>query len=81
MWDQFDRYAVARYDNFQIESVANASANKNDYFLRISGYRVVPGEREAGDALGRYDGVMFGSDDRRIANEKCYTDFGKTGGW
>ncbi len=54
MWDQSNIHAVSHYDRFRITAEPHADG-ETDYRLSIGDYRVVPGERDAGDAMGRYD--------------------------
>ncbi len=76
LWDQEGKYASAHYDSFRIEAAGDA-----DYYLRVSGFRAVPGERTAGDSLSWFNGVKFGAADRPAATNSCYTGFANAGGW
>ncbi len=80
MLNQQDRFAVAHYDSFKIET-STASDGKLDYKLRVSGYRMVDGEQSAGDSLSRFDGALFSSYDRWRVSSYCKSLSGGMPGW
>ncbi len=81
LWDQDDRFAIARYGTFSLSSQLDAAANLNDYTLHIGEFFSVNGDRDAGDSLGAYDGKKFSHTDRRHVDDRCLDNFDEMPGW
>ena len=69
--------AFARYDKFEIKEVGT------DYKLVVGSFRTDDFEWDAGDALSRYDGILFSAKDRDNSNSSgdCLRASDNHAGW